>query len=69
MLYRAPHYDRFLRLREVSQTTGVAKTQIYDLMARGAFPKPCKLGRSSLWPESAVQGWIAAQKAAATSAA
>lgn len=60
------HYDRFLRLPEVSRTTGLARTQIYDLTAKGEFPRPVKRGRSSLWPESAVQDWIARLKAEAS---
>jgi len=33
----------------VLQRYGVARTTIYDLVAKSAFPRPIHIGRSSLW--------------------
>ena len=51
--------DRFLRLKEVADVTGLSRSQIYALVARGEFPRQRKLGkRSSGWRESEVTVWI-----------
>lgn len=53
---------QFLRLKEVMARVGVRVNTIYRYMARGAFPKPRKFGRSSLWV-TAVNDWIAKRTA------
>ena len=40
---------KYLRLPAVLQRYGVARTTIYDLVAKSAFPRPIHIGRSSLW--------------------
>ncbi len=46
---------RFIRLREVINTTGLARSIIYKLVGFGEFPKPVPLvGRSVGWVESEV---------------
>lgn len=55
---RAP--DRLLRLPEVERLTGLRRSTIYEQMQRGVFPRSGRAGRrSAVWPESAVQSWIA----------
>jgi len=50
---------RFIRLREVSNMTGLSKSSIYDYMNAGLFPRSCSLGcRSVAWVESEVEQWI-----------
>lgn len=52
--------DKHLRRRAVEEKTGLSRSTIYDLMARGAFPRPVRLtGRAVAWPESAVAEWLA----------
>lgn len=51
--------DSILRCREVQNRTGLSKSTIYALAARGKFPKPIKLAeRASGWSTSSIQNWI-----------
>ena len=50
--------DRLLRLPDVEALTGVKKSTIYLLMRQGGFAKCVRVGRASLWPESAVLQWV-----------
>ena len=51
--------DRILRLREVSQITGLGRSQIYALAKREEFPSPLKLSvRCSGWLQSEISAWI-----------
>lgn len=53
---------RIIRLKEVSNTTGLARSTIYKYVSEGTFPKPVSLGdRCVGWLESEVQGWIVAR--------
>lgn len=58
--FDAPH---FLRLKEVTARVGLRVTSIYRYIALGAFPKPRKFGRSSLWVATEVNDWIAQRMA------
>lgn len=58
-----PQFDRLIPFEEVAHQTGIGRTQLYEMIARGEFPRPYKRGRSSRWSERAVQDWIAAFKA------
>lgn len=50
---------RLLKLKIVTEVTGVSRSHLYALAKRGDFPKPVKLTeRSSAWIESEVQDWI-----------
>jgi prophage regulatory protein len=52
--------DRHLRRNAVEELTGLSRSTIYDLMAKGAFPRPVRLtGRAVAWPESAIAEWLA----------
>ncbi|HEJ4043537.1 AlpA family transcriptional regulator [Pseudomonas aeruginosa] len=53
---------RIIRLKEVSNATGLARSTIYKYVSEGFFPKPVSLGdRCVGWLESEVQGWIRAR--------
>jgi prophage regulatory protein len=59
--------QRFLRLPEVRQVTGLATSSIYQQIALGRFPKPVPLdvgGRRVGWVEAEVAEWQAACLAA-----
>ena len=52
--------SKLLRLQQVVQTTGLAKSTIYKLMAKKQFPKPLKLTTKSVaWASLEIEGWIA----------
>ena len=51
--------DRILRIREVTDRIGVARSTIYEWQSRGAFPPSIPLGERSIgWLESDVTAWI-----------
>ncbi len=50
---------RIIRLKEVIDSTGLARSSIYKYIAEGTFPKPVSLGdRCVGWVESEVHDWI-----------
>jgi prophage regulatory protein len=50
---------RIIRLKDVIDSTGIARSTIYKLVGEGEFPKPVPLvGRTVGWVESEVQEWI-----------
>lgn len=50
---------RVLRIDEVMSRTGLRRTAIYELEARGAFPQRVNLtARAVGWVESAVECWL-----------
>jgi prophage regulatory protein len=52
--------DKHLRRRAVEEITGLGRSTIYDLMARGQFPRPVKLSTKTVaWPESVIAAWLA----------
>ncbi|OOG62054.1 hypothetical protein B0E46_13755 [Rhodanobacter sp. B04] len=63
---------RLIRLPEVRHLTGLSRTQIYRLEARGDFVKRIKLGdgpaSATAWLETSVLQWIADRIAASQSA-
>lgn len=55
---------RFLRLPIVIEITGLNRATIYEMVERGDFPKPAKIGaRAIAWPESEVEAWAEARLA------
>lgn len=53
--------DRLLRRPEVEARTGLARSTLYDYVARGEFPQPVSIGpRMVAWRESDVSDWILA---------
>ena len=52
--------DKHLRRPAVEAITGLSRSTIYDLMAKGDFPRPVKLtAKAVAWPESAIVEWLA----------
>jgi prophage regulatory protein len=50
---------RILRRREAQAKTGLAKTQLYQQIAEGKFPKQIRLGPKAVgWLEHEVDAWI-----------
>lgn len=51
---------RYLRMPEVKEQTGLAKTTIYRLIREHSFPKPVRIAsRAVAWRESAIEAWKA----------
>ncbi len=53
------YFMRIIRLGNVINATGLARSTIYKLIGEGKFPMPVPLvGRSVGWLESEVHEWI-----------
>ncbi|BFO04888.1 hypothetical protein KNHN1_32660 [Pseudomonas guariconensis] len=61
---------RIMRLKEVIDTTGLARSTIYKYIAHGIFPKPVNLAPAGMdmpstrgvgWIQSEVDDWILAR--------
>ena len=56
---------RMLRLPQVMQQTGLKKTKLYELQAKGIFPMRIQITSNSVgWIEEDIQRWIAGRIAA-----
>jgi prophage regulatory protein len=52
--------DTLSRLPKVKSKTGLCRSGIYDLIAKGQFPRPISIGvRSVAWVDAEVDAWIA----------
>ena len=50
---------RLIKLEEVKLLTGLCKTTIYGLIAKGVFPRPKQTSsRRVAWRESEVREWL-----------
>ncbi|APC19579.1 AlpA family transcriptional regulator (plasmid) [Pseudomonas frederiksbergensis] len=53
---------RIIRLKDVIDSTGLARSTIYKYIAEGTFPKPVSLGERCVgWVEGEVHDWILAR--------
>lgn len=51
--------NRFLRLNQVKNQTGLSRSTIYNKMNKGDFPRSIKLGeRAVAWIELEIEEWI-----------
>lgn len=50
--------ERLLRRPEIQDKVELGRSALYDLIKRGQFPTPIKIGRSSFWVESEIDSWI-----------
>ena len=49
----------FLRISDVTKVTGFSRSQIYNLMRKGLFPRQVQIGPKSVaWLDSEVSEWI-----------
>ena len=52
--------EKHLRRPAVEEATGLSRSTIYEMMDRGEFPRPIRVGRRAVaWPESSVLAWLA----------
>ena len=53
---------RIIRLKEVINSTGLARSTIYKYIGEGTFPKSVSLGARCVgWVDTEVQEWILAR--------
>lgn len=51
--------EALLRRPAVEAATGLSRSSIYDMMDRGEFPRPVRIGKRAVaWPESAISDWL-----------
>lgn len=50
-----------LSMREVCALTGLCRSHVYSLIAKGMFPRPAKIGRRSIWSRAEVVAWLEAR--------
>lgn len=56
-----------LKRRQVGEITTLSRASIYDMIKRGVFPKPIKIGeRAVAWREADIIAWLDARMAAAS---
>ena len=57
-------FDTLLRIKQVTERTGISKTTLYNWIKEGKFPKAIHVqgSRMSSWPSSDIDEWIAEQK-------
>ncbi|QJF51977.1 helix-turn-helix transcriptional regulator [Roseobacter ponti] len=52
--------DTHLRRPAVQAVTGLSRSSIYEMMDKGEFPRPVRIGKRAVaWPQSAVEAWLA----------
>jgi prophage regulatory protein len=59
--------NHLLRLPAVERFSGLKRTQIWEHIARGEFPRPIKLtesGRAIAWDEAELMSWLEERRAA-----
>ena len=50
---------KFLRIKQVTEKTGLSKATIYRLEAAGTFPKRVRLSQGAVaWHEGAIENWM-----------
>jgi len=53
---------RIMRLKEVIEKTGLAKSTVYNLISQGKFPKQIDLGARSVgWVDTEIEDWLLAK--------
>lgn len=53
-------HTALLRRKDVEQRTALSRSRIYDLMGKGEFPLPVRLGSMSVaWASTEIDAWIA----------
>lgn len=51
--------ERILKFPTVKERVGLSSSTIYEMIARGEFPPPVKLGKRAVgWVESELDQWL-----------
>jgi len=52
-------HERILRRPAVQDAIGLSRSALYELISRGEFPRPVRLGKRAVgWRASEVAAWI-----------
>ncbi len=52
--------ENHLRRPAVETATGLSRSSIYDMMDKGEFPRPIRIGKRAVaWPQSEIEAWLA----------
>lgn len=58
-MFDIPKKDRFLRLTDVKERTGLSRSTIYLEISKGTFPRNVSLGSRCVgWLESEIDAWM-----------
>lgn len=49
---------RLMRVDQVLEVVPVSRATLYRMIRKGEFPKPCRIGRLTVWPHSDVRAWV-----------
>jgi prophage regulatory protein len=64
---KTPQSKRIIRMQHTTHKVGLKQSAVFDLVARGLFPKPFSIvpgGRAKGWLEEDIDQWILQRKAA-----
>jgi len=50
--------ERLLKLKQVQEYIPFCRSKIYQLLAKKEFPKPIRIGKTTVWKESQIQEYI-----------
>ena len=53
--------EKLLKITKVREYVDFSNSKIYDMVAKGEFPSPLRVGGSSVWLLSDIQGYISSQ--------
>jgi len=51
--------EGYLTTAGVAERTGLTVASVYVYVRRGALPPPVRVGRTLVWSEEAIDGWVA----------
>lgn len=61
-MFEIPKQDRFLRISDVKERTGLSRSTIYLHVSKGTFPRHISLGARCVgWLESEIDAWMQAR--------
>jgi len=50
--------EGYVRLSALIGVVPLSRTTIWRKVSKGTFPKPTKVGASTLWPVEAIRAWL-----------
>jgi len=53
--------DIFLTEIQIYEITGFSKTELFEKIKAGDFPKPVKINRANRWLESEIHQWLSSK--------
>lgn len=54
-----------IRMPQLVEKTRISRAHVYNLIGRGEFPRPIRLGRRAVgWREDEIEAWLASRPVA-----